>query len=466
MPQNDNISLVNKDLLKMYYDAQNSIYTNSGIYSSRSEQTQLIEDQSADFLQDYIDEKNDLTDDCGELMMDYISLLKQSKNRRIVKLLPEVERKFRETSILKHKEAEKSAAFIKSRFKILNNKKEAAKLSSKDMLLIHKLLQQDLGYSTAKFQDKLRSYAIEKINRTLKGEAKKDPNFDLLVQQFGTYQQKQSLKNKSAPAKNVAQENNPLILAMQDYRPSSKQQKAPQEQKTQKKSQKNPQEKKSQKKYFSDLWKKTVKWTKKLAVAAGLVTLGFFGGKFVKDQIAKSSDTPKPNNTEVTVKTPDKKTPQTTKDTQTADFSKEMSALEKAYKNRFDTSLEILLGQQKRDNLYQKIEKLAQDGKIQFKDGTTKEWYAHAFTMYNKIAPNSKENKVIKDLLAGKSVDKEYIHSLVIKAKRNGSGVSGKGSYSSFNRASKSLQAKHLKNRKMVKLAEQAVKMAKAQKAR
>lgn len=466
MQQNENISLISKGLLRMYYESQSSIYTNLGSLSSHGIQAQIIEDQSADFLQNYIDEKNIIDDDCDEIMMDYISLLKHSKNRRIVKLLPEAEKKFKETSILKHKEAEKAAAFVSSRFKILNNKKEAVKLSSKDMLLIHKLLQQDLGYSTAKLQDKLKSFAIEKINRTLKGEAKKDPNFDLLVQQFGTYQQKQSLKNKSAPAKNIAQENNPLILAAQDYHHSAKQQKTSQESKPHKKSQKDTQKKPSQKKSFSDFWKKTVKWTKKLAVAAGLVTLGFLGGKFVKDQIAKSSDAPKTNNTEVAVKTPDKKTTQTAKETKTADFSKEMSALEKAYKNRFDTSLEILLGQKKRDNLYQKIEKLAQDGKIQFKDGTTKEWYAHAFTMYNKITPNSKENKVIKDLLAGKSVDKEYIHSLVVKAKRNGSGVSGKGSYSSFNRASKSLQAKHLKNRKMVKLAEQAAKIAKAQQAR
>ena len=196
-----------------------------------------------------------------------------------------------------------------------------------------------------------------------------------------------------------------------------------------------------------------------------MAALGFFGGRFAHNQFNKTSNAPHKENTEVKVNTP-VKTKKVVEDTKTADFSKELSALEKAYKNRFDTSLEIILGVQKRNQLYQKIDNLAKEGKIQYKDGTTREWYAHAFTMYNQLAPYSKENKVIKDLLAGKDVDKNYINSLVVKAGRNGKGIEASGSYSAFDKADKSLQMKHIKNRKAVKMAEKAAKMAQMQQTR
>lgn len=209
------------------------------------------------------------------------------------------------------------------------------------------------------------------------------------------------------------------------------------------------------------------KWTKKAAVVTGLAFVGYFGGKFVQNQFSKADDNAKQNKTEVTVKQQQPvqqkvSKSQKNKESKTADFTKEMSALEKAYKNRFDTALKIILGETARDKLYQQVDSLEKAGKIEYKDGTTREWYAHAFTMYNQLAPNSKENKAVKNLLSGGNEDKAYIHSLVIQSGRDGRGIQASGTYSAFDHADKKLQQQHLKNRKAVKLAEQAA-LAKAQ---
>ena len=205
-------------------------------------------------------------------------------------------------------------------------------------------------------------------------------------------------------------------------------------------------------------------------MVAGLALLGYIGGKTYQHFADKADDGQKQDKTETVVKTqPEvqkKKAAEPKKTEKTADFAKELSALDKAYKNRFDTALKIILGEQGRDQLYSQVDKLAKDGKIEYKDGTTREWYAHAFTMYDQLAPNSKENKAIQALLSGQGADKEYINSLVMQAGRDGKGIKASGSYSAFDHAPKELQQQHLKNRKAVKDAEKAAALAKAQNSR
>lgn len=472
MPQSNNTMYYDKDLLQTIVASQRGIDVNYDAKTVFGGYARVVEEQSAAFLENYVNGNIVLEPGTEDLMLDFIATLKKSKYHRISSIIKKAEDKFKQSTIRKFKDNEKAKAFKDSRFKILNNKKEAARLSSKDMLLISSLLKEDLGYSTTKLQDKLRSFAEEKIRRTLNGEIPQDEDFVKLTETLGTYKQKQALQNKSKPKPAKIEtinidglELNPTVVSLDQLsneptlKPvvfSVKKDKT----ETKPKTAKTKAEKKT-----NGLWKKVWKWTKRTAVVAGLAALAFFGGKFAKNQSNSTSNTANKENTEVQVKTP-AKTQDVKKVTKTADFSKEMTALEKAYKNRFDTSLEIILGAQKRDQLYQKIDNLAKEGKIQYKDGTTREWYAHAFTMYNQLAPYSKENKVIKDLLAGKDVDKDYINSLVVKADRTGKGIKASGTYSSFDKAAKSLQQKHLKNRKAVKMAEKAAKMLKNQKSR
>lgn len=122
----------------------------------------------------------------------------------------------------------------------------------------------------------------------------------------------------------------------------------------------------------------------------------------------------------------------------------------------FDTSLEIhLKSKEKVQSLYDKIDALADDGKIKFDNGTNTKKYAHAFTMYNLIRPNSVENQKIQNLLNGGKENPELINRLVLKAKDNGTGVkpdSPSIQTSNFDSANMALQQQHLKNLKSLSL--------------
>lgn len=113
-------------------------------------------------MEDYIAGAAMPTAEASDLLPDYFAILRQSKYHRIVKSLKKAETKYKLEAISRHKEDEKKKAFQATRFKILNSKKEAALLSSKDMLLIASLLKDEKEYSTVRMQDKLRSFAMEK----------------------------------------------------------------------------------------------------------------------------------------------------------------------------------------------------------------------------------------------------------------------------------------------------------------
>lgn len=119
-------------------------------------------------------------------------------------------------------------------------------------------------------------------------------------------------------------------------------------------------------------------------------------------------------------------------------------------KDYYDTSLQIHLGSKESvQKLYDKIDFLAQSGKIKFAEGLDTKRYAHAFTMYNLIRPNSAENKAIQNLLNGGQENPDLINRLVMKAKAKGEGIKPDNNSiktSNFDKAGKSLQIQHLKN--------------------
>lgn len=101
------------------------------------------------------------------------------------------------------------------------------------------------------------------------------------------------------------------------------------------------------------------------------------------------------------------------------------------------------------EKLYQKIDALQQAGKIKMSEGMDTKRYAHSFTMYKLIRPNSKENKAIENLLSGGAEDASYIDALVKQAGAKGSGVKADDNSvtsSNFSKASLDLQQKHLQN--------------------
>ncbi len=139
-----------------------------------------------------------------------------------------------------------------------------------------------------------------------------------------------------------------------------------------------------------------------------------------------------------------------------ADFTKEAQKIKQSENKTqiqgdyYDTSLEIHLKNKKAvQTLYDKIDSLAQAGKIKFSQGTNTKRYAHAFTMYQLIRPNSAEYKQIKNLLNGGTENAEKINQLVVRAGAKGQGVKPDDNTittSNFDNASKVLQMQHLKN--------------------
>ncbi len=116
----------------------------------------------------------------------------------------------------------------------------------------------------------------------------------------------------------------------------------------------------------------------------------------------------------------------------------------------YDTALLIHLKSASAvEKLYRQIDALQQSGKIKMSEGMDTKRYAHSFTMYKLIRPNSKENKAIENLLNGGAEEASYIDALVKQAGAKGSGVKADDNSittSNFARASQDLQQKHLQN--------------------
>ena len=118
--------------------------------------------------------------------------------------------------------------------------------------------------------------------------------------------------------------------------------------------------------------------------------------------------------------------------------------------NYYDTSLQIhLKSKQAVQSLYDQIDKLKAAGKLKMSEGLDTKRYAHSFTMYKLIRPNSKENKAIENLLNGGVEDAAYIDALVKQAGVKGNGVKADDNSittSNFAKANSNLQLMHLAN--------------------
>lgn len=342
-------------------------------------------------------------------------------------------------------------------FGILNkNKNTINKLSSEDLLLMAEMLDNEKGFDTRKLKDKLRSIIQNRINETLKGERPQDDCFERLVAERGSTQQKQRFANKKDERPSV------IIINGETTTPLKTEEKKQQAKKTPKQS------------WFAKAWQKT----KRVAVVAGIAVLGLIGinkcgSSQTNNDTKVDNQAPKVENVthqqqspvlevkeevKEEAKTVEQQSDTVKTDDKTADFSKEQADFEQKYKEHVQSFLAI----HKVDGeaLISKINKLAEDGKIQFADGTNAEWYAHAFTVYGKVAPNSKETKMIKDLMAGQDVNPQEINQLVVQAKRDGTGVKGHGKYSAYNHSSKEKQAKYRKTLKDVRTARMAMEKA------
>ncbi|MBO5039093.1 MAG: hypothetical protein J6C85_06555 [Alphaproteobacteria bacterium] len=480
MPSNKQAELISRDLLQNYAALQSSIPAHYSTDSYLGQCAEYKEQYCAKFLREYVSGVVVLEEGTEDLMEDLLVFLKRSRHPEIVAIFPEVYKKFKTSVIAKRKQEEKRKTFVATRFKILENKKQAAKLSSDDMIMISGLLQDVTTYSTVRLKDKLRGFADNKINLTLKGEMPADENFDRLVSVFGTYKQKKQLEQFYARNERLAEQKQEADLSGKKKNMGFR--------------------------FNKGLFKNAWRSVKRVAVVAGIALLGYIGIKSdhgvmsndrkqnpvevntdlqkqlavsqskvnkaidfskarenmenqtLKQDVSKQDSVKKadtPHQDEVKHKVSAQKNIQTSEAEQ---VQTETLSLEEAYKESHQASVKLHLGEKKSKTLYNALHRLEKDGKIGFDKGTNLDWYAYSYTMYKVIAPYSDETRLFEDFLNGKPVDKSAINDLVIKAGRNGTGVKGSGSYSAYDNASLQVQKDYKAKRHAVRQAKKALK--------
>ncbi len=348
-------------------------------------------------------------------------------------------------NILKIKEDNAKLANFDKIVSVLNNKKQAQGLSMENLVRAKNILEADTEHSFKQKQrpmQQLQSYALTKYAEVKQNCRADYEPYKIFVSTFGLAHQKTNkvIKNTkpvvNEKVEKPAKKQNPILGALQKGKDAivSKFQQA-----------------KKKIKRFYDKYEPLIALGTLLTVAVG-------GWKAMKSAATDESLTPY-RATQNVVQTP----ADTLKTEKTADFSKAQAEMtpKKEMKQKqttvasdyYDTSLQIHLGSKEAvQKLYNQIDSLAQAGKIKFAEGLDTKRYAHSFTMYKLIRPNSAENKAIQNLLNGGHENPDLINRLVLKAKAKGEGIKPDNNSirtSNFDNANKGLQLQHLKNLQM-----------------
>lgn len=357
--------------------------------------------------------------------------------------------------IAKLKEDNAKLADFNAVVAILNNKKQAQKLSMENLVQAKKIIDEDKDHSVKQKQrpmQQLQSYALLKYAE-LKQENTNMKPYKNFMATFGlSYQKTNNLVKKQMPVvdkkvENKAKKQNVILLALQKSKNAI--------------ATKFQQVKKEVKRFYDKY--------EPLIAFGTLMTIAVGGWKAMKSVGTDESFSPYSVTSNVVQNPVD-----SLKNEKIADFKKaqvEMNVKKETVQAQnqpkkesssktttvasdyYDTSLQIHLGSKEAvQNLYNKIDSLAQAGKIKFAEGLGAKRYAHSFTMYKLIRPNSAENKAIQNLLNGGNENPDLINRLVLKAKAKGEGIKPDNNSitnSNFDNAAKSLQLQHLKNLQM-----------------
>ena len=134
--------LIDHDELKMFMEAQASIVPNYDVKTYEGQCALAVEQQSADFLENYLNGKVVLSDDAVALLPQYFEILKKSKFNRIKSNVGKAVLEYKRKLIENNKQQERIQYWKDTQFNILSKKKEVQKLSSADLLLIGKLINE------------------------------------------------------------------------------------------------------------------------------------------------------------------------------------------------------------------------------------------------------------------------------------------------------------------------------------
>lgn len=420
------MSTPNKTMLKMYIGSQQNVPYN---YKKKKNKIfDAINEQTSELLTQYATGEKEINLEEETLINDLISAYHHSSDAKqrleAEKLHHAINKKIALT-----KERMKRLQNIGGLNSILNNKKEMRNLTSQEFVVALETIK------TLSPQSKLR----QNMEQRLKSYAQL--KYDTMQEKNKIFEAEFNLKHKTP------QKTKPIEI--KKTQPTQKPEKTPNKFAAflatgiEKIKSAAKQIKYKIKKFYYDHF---------AMIAIGSVAAtAIVGGKLVETATEQSSSpyTPKTFTNYQYKASPEQKTP-------TADFTKEAQKIKQSENKTqiqgdyYDTALEIHLKSKKAvQNLYDKIDALAQAGKIKFAQGTNTKRYAHAFTMYQLIRPNSAEYKQIKNLLSGGTENAEKINQLVVSAGERGQGVKPDDNTittSNFDNASKVLQMQHIKN--------------------
>lgn len=328
---------------------------------------------------------------------------------------------------------------------VLNNKKQARKLSMENLVQAKEIIEADTEHSYKQKQrakQQLQSYALIKYGETKQNYGADFEPYQKFISTFRLSYQKTTNKTTS---------NKPEVKEKIETSPKEQNLLWAKFQKGKNAITAKLNQAKNKVKKLYDRYEPMIAF-------GALMTVAVVGWKAFKS-VSNDKNLNPYRATKTVVQNPSM--PQKTE--KTADFSKVQAEMKikpeivkeqtKVASNYYDTSLQIHLGSKEAvQNLYNKIDDLAKSGKIKFIDGMDTKRYAHSFTMYNLIRPNSAENKAIQNLLSGGNENPDLINRLVLKAKAKGEGIkadNNSNKTSNFDKADKQLQLQHLKNLQM-----------------
>lgn len=146
-----------------------------------------IEQESANFLQNFIDDNFIINPEHYELLDSILFIMSRSGYSPIKKLLKRAHKKYNELIIAEQERIKERERIqnLKS-FSILSNKKKMHAMSSADMCILGAYIENTTDISTNRIKDKFNGFARYRIDMVLSGNRAPDAGFDDLVQKYAT----------------------------------------------------------------------------------------------------------------------------------------------------------------------------------------------------------------------------------------------------------------------------------------
>lgn len=429
--------------LKMIFDAQRGVESSHGNYSYAK---QCVLDQTYDTLKDVLSGATELKaedmDTIEALAYSYIKSVHGDAKKEAIALAEKI------VPLLHHrKENLKKLADFDYVAYVLNNKKRAVQLSPQELMAAKSTVAnapKDMGRLKQRLAQQLQSYALLKYAALDKKDIKQSDICKEFIQVFGLSHAKRNTAHKPKTVIVDKKDNKAILPKAQSPKVSLF-------------SNFKALGKKIRSK-FGEMGKKVKDFYHKHEYKFIGFSLALLGFATYKD-CGKSDQNLMSQQQKEYAKTYEQNAVASVDTTKTADFVKEQKKIKQSEAQKtivgesyYDTALLIHLKTKSAvQGLYDKIDSLHTAGKISFENGLDTKRYAHSFTMYNLIRPNSKENKAIQNLLNGGQENSDYIKNLVEKAGEKGTGVKPDNNSiktSNFDKASSQLQQMHLENLK------------------